>query len=142
MEIRHTIKGKKLMPTRIYIMVAIIAIAVIGSFAYFVLTPAAGLDTSKYQIVTLTTGESFMGKLSGLNNDYVVLENSYYQQKPATQLDHATTDSQQVTVLRLSDSVAKPENTMRIARDKIVHWENLNNDSKIVQAIKQDSPVK
>lgn len=142
MKIKHLIMGKKMVPVSVYIVVLAFMLGIVALLIYRAVAPAAGLDTSKYQIVTLTTGESFIGKLSGLNRDYVVLENVYYQQNPTTQSDTATPDSQQVTVLRLSDSVAKPENTMRIARDQLVHWENLSNDSKIIQAIKQDSPAR
>lgn len=134
--------GKKMVPVSVYIVVIAFVLGIVALLVYRAVAPAAGLDTSKYQIVTLTTGESFIGKLSGLNRDYVVLENVYYQQDAANQSDTTTPDSQQVTVLRLSDSVAKPENTMRIARDKLVHWENLSNDSKIIQAIKQDAPTR
>jgi hypothetical protein len=141
MKIKHIVTGKRIAPVSTYIIVAAFMLGIIALLVYRALAPAAGLDTSKYQIVTLTSGESFIGKLSGLNKEYVVLDNVYYQQKPATQSDAATPASQQVTVLRLSDSVAKPENTMRIARDKVVHWENLSNDSKIIQAIKQDAPT-
>ena len=141
MKIKRIITGKKMVPVSIYIIVAAFAIGIVAVLIYRALAPAAGLDTGKYQIVTLTTGESFIGRLSGLNREYVVLENVYYQQNTAAQSDTATPDNQQVTVLRLSDSVAKPENTMRIAHDKVVHWENLSNDSKIIQAIKQDAPT-
>lgn len=142
MKIKHLIMGKKMVPVSAYIVVIAFVLGIVALLVYRAVAPAAGLDTSKYQIVTLTTGESFIGKLSGLNRDYVVLENVYYQQDTANQSNAATPDSQQVTVLRLSDSVAKPENTMRIAHDKLVHWENLSNDSKIIQAIKQDAPTR
>lgn len=142
MKIKHLIMGKKMVPVSVYIVVVAFVLGIVALLVYRAVAPAAGLDTSKYQIVTLTTGESFIGKLSGLHRDYVVLENVYYQQDPAAQTDTAPPDSQQVTVLRLSDTVAKPENTMRIARDKLVHWENLSNDSKIIQAIKQDAPAR
>jgi hypothetical protein len=142
MKLKHLIMSKKMVPVSVYIVLAAFALGVVALLVYRAVAPAAGLDTSKYQIVTLTTGESFIGRLSGLNRDYVLLENVYYQQNSTAQSAAETPDSQQVTVLRLSDTVAKPENTMRIAKDKLVHWENLSNDSKIIQAIKQDAPTR
>lgn len=91
-----------------------------------------GIKKNTYQLVNLTTGESYIGKLQSTSGRYVVLKNVYYQ-KNTTQAD-----SSDITVLKLSSSVAKPDDVMRIASDKIVHWENLSGDSKIVQAIKQD----
>lgn len=111
----------------------IVAALIILSYRYF--SAREGLDTSKYQMITLTSGESYIGKLSRMTGNYVVLDDVYYQQKPQT--SGASADNSQITVLQLSDTVAKPENTMHIAHDKVLHWENLSNDSKIVQAIKQ-----
>lgn len=112
----------------VFVVLVLIGITVIWKFS----TDArAGVDASKYQIIELTTGESYIGKLSHLQGAYVDLTNVYYQQTQPS-------SSQQVTVLKLSDSVAKPENAMRIARDKIVHWENLSADSKIVEVINSD----
>lgn len=88
------------------------------------------IDNSTYQMVTLTSGEVYIGKLGSPTGDYVKLKNVYYQQK--------SSDVDSVTVVGLSSSIAKPQNTMYISGDKIVHWENLERDSKIVQAIDQD----
>lgn len=111
----------------------IVAALIVLGYRYY--AAREGLDTSKYQMITLTNGESYIGKLSRMTSDYVVLDDVYYQQKAQT--SGSSTDTSQITVVQLSDTVAKPENTMRIAHDKVVHWENLSNDSKIVQAIKQ-----
>lgn len=100
-----------------------------------------GVKTDAYQLVSLTTGERYIGKLSTVSGEYVTLSEVYYQQETEQQSaegESTQVQSQsQITVAKLSSSVAKPEDIMRISRDKIVHWENLQEDSKIVQAIRQ-----
>jgi hypothetical protein len=116
----------------------IVAACIVLGYRYF--AAREGLDTSKYQMITLTSGESYIGKLSRMTSDYLVLDDVYYQQQ--AKASEPPADASQITVLQLSDTVAKPENTMRIAHDKVVHWENLSDDSKIVQAIKQASSTR
>lgn len=123
---------------RTLIIGAVLVVLVTGGFLWYQ-SARSGLDADRYQIVTLITGERYIGNLSKLNAQYVVLDNVYYQQEPPSQSDESAADETQITVLRLSDTVAQPDNTMHISRDKLVHWENLSNDSKVVQVIRQDA---
>jgi hypothetical protein len=98
---------------------------------------ARGIDQSKYQIVTLSNGTAYIGHLSGIGGSYAVLKNVYYQAN--TKTDTAVADpANEVVVVKLSSTVAKPEDKLRINSSEIMHWANLADDSKIVAAIKQD----
>jgi hypothetical protein len=124
------------MNLQLLIFVAVIALCV-GFFAWqYFRSPSRGIDTSRYQLVTLQSGERYIGKLSGLGDSYATLKDVYYQQTN-TPTANASDKSTEITVVRLSDSIAKPDNTMHIAKGTITHWENLSSDSKIVQAITQ-----
>lgn len=121
-------------------VIAAIIVAVLIAVAAFVVWKSnmgSGVNRDGYQLVSLTTGERYIGKLSNLEADYVTLDNVYYQQNAAPE-GEGEQQAQDITVAKLSSSVAKPEDTMKIASDKIVHWENLQDDSKIVEAIRQD----
>lgn len=120
------------------VLIAIAATVIFMTALFFKSDLGSGINKDGYQLVNLTTGERYIGKLSGLSGKYVVLDD-VYQQQDAGAADAKDTSAQtQITVAKLSSSVIKPENKMRIASDKIVHWENLQDDGKVVQAIKQD----
>lgn len=99
----------------------------------FLLLPDFRIKRDSYQLVTLSSGEVYIGKLQGTRGNYLVLHDVYYQRKKADGAPET-----EITVVKLSSSVAKPEDDMYIASDKVVHWENLARDSKIVQVIEQD----
>lgn len=86
-----------------------------------------GIKVDRYQLVKLTTGEIFFGKLQNTRGDYLVLENAYFIQD--------SKDSADTTILSRKSTVAKSESPMRIQYDKVVYWENLAKDSKIAQSI-------
>lgn len=141
MDIRRSHTRESLLNKKVILLVAVllallVAITLIRQFGV-----GSGINKNGYQLVSLTTGERFIGKLSSTDGDYVTLHEVYYQQTTGAQKsetqDAAIETPGQITVAKLSSTVAKPEDTMRIASDKIVHWENLQDDSKIVEAIRQ-----
>lgn len=85
------------------------------------------VKADRYQLVKLTTGEIFFGKLQNTKGEYLVLENVYFIQDSKDQAD--------TTILSRKSTVAKSESPMRIKADKMVYWENLAKDSKIAQSI-------
>lgn len=90
-----------------------------------------GIKRDQYQLVKLTTGEIFFGKLQNTGGDYLVLENGYFIQD--------SKDANDTTLLSRKTTVAKSESPIRIKSDKVVYWENLAKDSKVVEMIKNDS---
>lgn len=134
MELRHSVIGRlwaAVWVRRIGVSVAIIVLATAAFFGWRSLQDPIQRDT--YQLINLTTGESYIGKLESTSGRYLTLRDVYFQRKNAE--DAPDTE---VTVVKLSSTVAKPQDVMYIASDKIVHWENLARDSKIVQVIEQD----
>src|SRR3712207_1562939 len=98
-------------------IIFLVLLAVIGGLAYVLTSDLrSGINKRGYQLVSLSTGERFIGKLSGLSGEYVTLNDVYYQQNAAA--DGQQQEQTDITVAKLSASVAKPEDTMRIASDK------------------------
>lgn len=100
-------------------------------------TDLVGIDSNKYQAVFLTNGQVYFGKLSDSSKFQIKIANIYYLQvqqnvQPA---DKDAKDSQ-VSLAKLGQELHGPEDTMYIAKDQMLFWENLTDNSKVVQAIK------
>lgn len=109
---------------------AIVIVAVLLAFLVWIIVGrmSSGVKSDTYQMVQLTNGEVYFGKMSLDSSEYVTLEDAY------TQAD-AQEESRDITIVRLSATIAKPDDTIHIARDQVVHWSNLQSDSKVMDAI-------
>lgn len=102
-------------------------------------TPA--VDKSKYQAVFLTNGQGYFGKLTPLSGGYLKLTDVFYLQ--SQQADQADTEKKQTAdqgnfqLIKLGTEVHGPEDTIVVSRDQVLFYENLKDDGKVVQAIKQ-----
>jgi hypothetical protein len=103
------------------IVAALVALAVMDT----------GIKRDQYQIMKLTTGEIFFGKLQNVKGDYVVVENAYFIQDGQ--------EPNETTILSRKNTIAKSESPLRIKSDKIVYWENLAKDSKVAELIKNST---
>lgn len=124
------------------VIIAVIALLFIMGVRDAGIFGAEPVNKKTYQLVSLVTGEVYFGKLSNINQEYVTLNQVYTQDNSVVAGQPSQEDSppaSEVVLNRVSASVAKPEDTMYIARDKIVHWENLQWDSKVVKAIQNDN---
>lgn len=98
------------------------------------------VKTDQYQAVFLTNGQVYFGKLSSVNSDYLVLKNIYYLQQQDQQVQQPTDPNKSnVSLVKLGSELHGPEDEMFVQQDKILFWENLKNDGKVAQAIKQQS---
>jgi hypothetical protein len=127
-------------------MMAIIAVIVIvvlvfgGWFAWSKMFSDAGVKGGQYQAVFLTNGQVYFGKVSNINDGYVKLTDIYYLQvqqsvQPDDKSKTSSSDQSQVSLAKLGSELHGPEDTMNISRQKVLFWENLKNDGKVVQAI-------
>lgn len=93
----------------------------------------------KYQAVFLTNGQVYFGHLSNVDGGYAKLTHIYYlqvQQQVQPEDKKADTSTQpQVSLTKLGNELHGPEDSMYIARDQVLFWENLKDDGKVVQAI-------
>ncbi len=109
-----------------------------------------GVDTS-YQAVFLTNGQVYFGKLSA-NGDWIELRDIYYLQV-TQQLQPAPTDAAtppatntntqpNIQLVKLGSELHGPQDVMHIDKDKVLFWENMKDDSKVVEAIKKYQETK
>jgi len=100
----------------------------------------SAVKTSQFQAVFLTNGQVYFGKIKSQSKDSVNLTDIYYLQvqqqvQPEDKNKTAQTD-QQLSLAKLGGELHGPEDSMYINRDQVLFWENLKDDGKVVQAIK------
>lgn len=118
---------------------ALVTIIFLGSRLAMATTGGA-VKGKQYQAVFLTNGQVYFGKLKNPDSAYVKLTDIYYLQVQQTvQPDQQKEDASKqpnVSLAKLGSELHGPEDTMYISRDQILFWENLKDDGKVTQAIK------
>lgn len=118
------------------------AVGLVGYKLYNAKSITSEVKSGKFQAVFLTNGQVYFGKIEQVTENYVKLSNIYYlqvQQSVQPKADSKTTEgqqNQQLSLAKLGGELHGPEDTMFIDRQQIIFWENLKDDGKVVQAIK------
>jgi len=100
-------------------------------------------DFSKYQAVFLSNGQVYFGKVTDANNQTLVLEDIYYLRSAGNlQVSNAdNTAAAQATdnfsLVKLGNEIHGPEDKMSINLSQVLFTEDLKNDSKVVEAIRE-----
>lgn len=100
------------------------------------------IAASDYQAVFLTNGQVYFGALSDAENAYVNLQKIYYLQVTPTLQTQGTVEGgaqppqQQLSLVKLGNELHGPVDEMFINRDHILFIEDLKDDGRVVQAIK------
>jgi len=89
------------------------------------------IDTSAYQAVFLSNGQSYFGKLQNTGGDFLVMKSPYTAQT----VKDSTTSADTTTLLRVKDQVYGPEDSIAIKSSQVTSWQNLRSDSKVTLAI-------
>lgn len=133
-----------------YIIIGILIAAVlvlIGlSYGIWCMVRPSGVKSDEYQAVFLTNGQVYFGKLKSAGDRYLDLTDIYYLQvqqtvQPDNSKNASDSNSQQnpkVSLAKLGSELHGPEDEMHINRDQVLFWENLTDNGKVVQAIKQN----
>lgn len=106
-------------------------------------TAGAGsaIKKKQYQALFLTNGQVYFGRVSKVDSSYVQLKDIYYLQvqqqvQPGQQPAKDANQQPNVSLAKLGSELHGPEDTMYISRDQVLFWENLKDDGKVAQAIK------
>jgi hypothetical protein len=141
-----------------WLWIALAAVVVVVIVAWLLMEKNGGFGkvlgastTSTYQAVFLTNGQVYFGKIAD-RSDWIELSDIYYLQvtqnlQAAATGDQAkdatpttgTTDKNQsnIQLVKLGSELHGPKDIMHIQRDKVLFWEDMKDDSKVVTAIKQ-----
>lgn len=113
--------------------VLVIILALLALFMVSKMFVGQQIDTSKYQVVYLSNGQAYFGKLQNTTGPYMVIKTPYTAQgvkTSDTESNPATT-----TLLKVSAQVYGPEDSIAIRTDQVAFWQNLRDDSKVTKAI-------
>lgn len=101
------------------------------------------VDESRYQAVFLNNNQVYFGKITKLNNDYMLLNDVFYLQVNQTNnvqpSQNSTTNNNNNLVLQKlgKGELHSPDDSMIINADQVTFWENIKNDGKVADAIKR-----
>lgn len=129
-----------------WIIIAVVILVVLVALCAAFMSWKAGtgdgaIKKNQYQAVFLTNGQVYFCKLSSVTSTYVTCKDIYYLQvqqsvQPAEQTD---ANKPQVQLAKLGSELHGPEDEMQISRDQVLFWENLKDNSKVVDAIKKNT---
>lgn len=100
-----------------------------------------GINHDRYQIVYLVnngTGiNAYVGKLSKLPDGYFKLSDAFYFQVNGTTTEDNKANAADIKMIKPGEEVQAPEDTIIIPREQVLHYENLQDKGKVVEAIKK-----
>lgn len=118
--------------------VAVFALGAFGVAIYFFRPNAMKtVDRSKYQAVQLVDGQLYFGRIQAITPEIIKLTDIYYF--PPQQKASENDEQPQLKLNKLGSEIHGPEDTMYLNRRNVIYWENLKNDSKLVQTIKSQN---
>ncbi len=106
-------------------------------------TAANTSKASGYQAVFLSNGQVYFGKMSRSESQLPMLKDIYYLQVTQPPLQGSQQQGQQsqaqpqLSLVKLGNELHGPVDEMVLNRDHILFWEDMKEDSKVVQAIKE-----
>jgi hypothetical protein len=115
-------------------------LAVIAIFVCYFFGPqiSMSMKTQGYQAVFLSNGQVYFGKLEA-SGGWLKLSDIYYLQtsQPLQTTNNVlpVDQNQNIQLVKLGNELHGPRDEMYIGRKEVLFWENLKDDSKVVDAI-------
>jgi len=99
------------------------------------------INAEGYQAVFLDNGQVYFGKISA-SGRFIKLTDVYYLQatdllQQAGSKISSSDPNQKLQLIKLGSELHGPTDAMYIEKDKILFWENMKDDGKVVEAIKK-----
>jgi hypothetical protein len=122
------------------ILIASVAVLVIA-LILAAITKSSGNEASyvkkdNYQVVAFTDKQAYFGKIKAITSNYLVLDDVFYLQDN-NGTNQGSSGSTNSTLVKRGCEIHRPQDRMVIYRDQINFWENLENNGKVAEAIKQ-----
>ncbi len=95
------------------------------------------VDSNKWQAVFLTNGQVYFGHLEEEGRDYVSLNEIYYLRVSQELQPPSDQPQTSINLVKLGDEIHGPEDSMYVPKSQIIFWENMREDSAVVQVINQ-----
>lgn len=124
------------MKTKTLLAFVIIVIVVLAGAAGYLWWTTKDMQSNDYQAVFLTNGQVYFGKLASKRGDYLVLTDIFYLQANKAIQPGADADKQDMALVKLGNELHGPKDRMEINKDHVLFIEDLNEMSKVMEAIK------
>lgn len=92
------------------------------------------INKDHYQVVALSDGQAYFGKIRAISGSYIELVDVYYLNNNGSAAEQKSTN---VQLIKRGCEPHQPEDRMVIYRDQVNFWENLQGDGQIVKLIKE-----
>lgn len=128
---------KSLLFATLIIVVIVLAVFLAKDFVFNKEVKDAG--ASIYSAVFITNGQVYFGKIESKNDSEVILSSVYYLQLSETGQDGTAQDQlsqPKFSLIKLGNEIHGPTDKLYIKTSQILFYEDLREDSKVVQSIK------
>lgn len=116
-------------------VIGALIVVIIAALAYCGFqSPAAYIQSDKYQAVYLVDGSVYFGKLQLLNDGSSRLVDVYYPKKDAQSTD-GTKQDQSSSLIKFGSELLGGEDQIIFNKIQVAYWINLKADSKVTKAI-------
>ncbi len=103
---------------------------IIVALMWWLMPKGQQINTNQYQVVYLTNGQMYFGKLQNTEGTYLYITSPYMPQSTNAQADATS------AIAKVKSQLWGPEDSIAIRADQVSFWQNLRDDSKVAQAIK------
>lgn len=134
----QTVRGRRLSRRQLLasILVVLILVVLLAATHWYQHRNDQRILADHYQVVYLVTGQIYFGKLQNTAGQYLTLTSAYtLQNSTTTSSSSAGSLSEPSKLLKVSQQVYGPDDSMAIRADQVQFWQNLRSDSKVVRAI-------
>lgn len=112
-----------------------LALEIVGLLGlYFVWNNISFVKNDAYQSVFLSNNQVFFGKVTYADSQYVVLSDVYYLQVPEALQKEAA--DQNLVLIKRGSELHGPKDSMKINKSQIIFIEEIKDDGKVAQAIR------
>lgn len=114
-------------------------VSLILSFKYYgqgsSLDDGVEIKQNQYQAVFMEGGQVYFGKLK-ISQSWLILEDIYYLQvSGSSNIESGQNLGTNFQLVKLGSEIHGPEDVMYIDPENVIYWENIRDDSQVVQAI-------
>ena len=124
--------------------IVVAGLVMIGSIGMVACKGANGTSASSgepYFALTLTSGSLFFGHIIKQDNQYITLKDVYYLQRTPPPAGSKKDEGPGLTLVKQENDPYGPKNQLIVNREHLLLYQELRDDSKVVEVIRQQEAV-
>ena len=132
---KRSSRGKKLKMGILSVVIVLVLAGLVVAGLLFLKSRTSLFDPSKYQSVSLISGDIYFGKVQSYNNDFIVLVDTFYPKQLTDDKDTPEDESSNIELIKPGNELAGPEDRMVISKAQIQYIQDLKPDGRVTQVI-------